>query len=209
MCEVYLVSREEDCSETVHLASKDRRWRTMAKENKSVRRGETGRRPVSGDGDERTHRTVPSSVERVPAHTAADVNEKIRRRTEQDIAYFGSAGAQAIERRLDELDREWDIERLLEANAAGAMLMGLSFAAVFNRKWIVLPAVVGGFLLQHAIQGWCPPMGLFRRLGVRTAQEIELERYALKAIRGDFKNVGEQATLTPADADRLLKFVEA
>ncbi len=152
---------------------------------------------------------VPSSVDRVPLHTAAGINDKIRRRTEQDIAYFGSAGPEAIEERLRELDREWDIERLLEANAAGIMLLGVGMAIFVSRKWIALPAIVGGFLLQHAIQGWCPPIELFRRLGVRTAQEIEQERYALKALRGDFKNIGESETLTPADAKRLLKFVEA
>jgi len=31
-----------------------------------------------------------------------------------------------------------------------------------------------------------PPVPLLRRLGVRTASEIEAERYALKAVRGDF-----------------------
>jgi hypothetical protein len=29
-------------------------------------------------------------------------------------------------------------------------------------------------------------MPLFRRFGVRTSREIERERYALKALRGDF-----------------------
>ncbi len=180
----------------------------MTTHEKTLRRNQTGKGKESGDGNRAEHK-IPSSVERVPAHTAPSANAKIRRRLEQDIAYFGSAGAEAIEERLRELDREWDIERLLEANAASVMLLGLSFAAFIDRKWLALPAVVGGFLLQHAIQGWCPPVELFRRLGVRTAQEIEQERYALKAIRGDFKNIGERETLTPVDARRLLKFVEA
>jgi hypothetical protein len=42
------------------------------------------------------------------------------------------------------------------------------------------------FLFQHAVQGWCPPVPLFRRLGVRTRKEIDAEKYALKAVRGDF-----------------------
>jgi len=53
-----------------------------------------------------------------------------------------------------------------------------------------LPAVVGTFLLQHAVQGWCPPLTVFRRLGFRTAGEIARERYALKAMRGDFAGLG-------------------
>lgn len=54
-----------------------------------------------------------------------------------------------------------------------------------------MPAVVAGFLLQHALQGWCPPLPVFRRLGFRTQAEIERERYALKALRGDFDKVTE------------------
>jgi hypothetical protein len=37
------------------------------------------------------------------------------------------------------------------------------------------------------VSGWYPLMPLFRRLGIRTAREIERERYALKALRGDFQ----------------------
>ena len=32
-------------------------------------------------------------------------------------------------------------------------------------------------------------MPIFRRLGFRTQPEIARERYALKAVRGDFENV--------------------
>jgi hypothetical protein len=54
--------------------------------------------------------------------------------------------------------------------------------------------IVASFLLQHAVQGWCPPVSIFRRLGVRTMREMDEERYALKALRGDFAGV-------PRDAD--------
>lgn len=91
-----------------------------------------------------------------------------------------------ISERIAQLEREWDIERVLEANAASVALIGLTLGATVNRHWFALPAVVAGFLLQHAIQGWCPPLPLFRRLGVRTASEIHREIVALKAMRGDF-----------------------
>jgi hypothetical protein len=58
-----------------------------------------------------------------------------------------------------------------------------------DKKWFIFPAVVAGFLLQHAVQGWCPPMPVFRRLGFRTQSEIDSERYALKTLRGDFRNL--------------------
>jgi hypothetical protein len=91
-----------------------------------------------------------------------------------------------IEHRLAELDREWDIERLLAANAASLALGGTLLGMVSHRSFLLLPAVVGTFLLQHALHGWCPPVPLFRSFGVRTSREIEQERHALKLIRGDY-----------------------
>jgi hypothetical protein len=49
--------------------------------------------------------------------------------------------------------------------------------------------MAGGFLIQQALRGDCPPYQLLRRLGFRTRQEIERERYALKALRGDFDRI--------------------
>jgi hypothetical protein len=136
---------------------------------------------------------IPSTVERVPQHTAEHINEQIRRQTERSIAQHAAGGDAAIERRLAELDREWDIERSLEANAATAVLLGVTLGATVNRRFFFFPAVVAGFLLQHALQGWCPPVPIFRRLGFRTSAEIDYERYALKALRGDFAHLSASA----------------
>ncbi len=128
---------------------------------------------------------VPSTVGRVPEHTANRINRKIQRATAENVGRVAAEGIDAIDRRLWELNREWDIERALEANASTAVLAGCLLGLAVNRKFFLLPTVVAGFLLQHAIQGWCPPLGLFRRLGIRTQAEIEFERYALMAIRDE------------------------
>ena len=135
---------------------------------------------------------LPTTVARVPNQTADHVNQRIREETEHRITQLKEAGPAAISRRLAELDAEWDIERTLEANAATASLIGLSLGATVDRKWFALPAVVAAFLLQHALQGWCPPLPVLRRLGFRTASEIDFERYALKALRGDFADLALQ-----------------
>ncbi|WP_425450405.1 hypothetical protein [Virgifigura deserti] len=96
---------------------------------------------------------------------------------------------------MQALDREWDIECALEANAASLALAGVALGAFLDRRFLILPALVTGFLLQHALQGWCPPLTFFRKCGFRTAAEIDQERYALKALLGDFAAL-------PADADR-------
>jgi hypothetical protein len=146
---------------------------------------------------------LPSTAERVPQHTREEYNEAIRRQTEENVARIASAGPAAINRRLAELDREWDIERTLEANAATVSLIGSALGFAVDRRFFALPVVVAGFLLQHALQGWCPPVPLFRHLGFRIASEIDYERYALKAIRGDFRNVrseGDGAGRRPEQA---------
>jgi hypothetical protein len=132
---------------------------------------------------------IPDTVNRVAQNTADQVNESIRAETDARIHDFSRRGPAAIARRLRELDEEWDIERVLEANAASVTLAGSLLALTVDRRWLLLPLAVGGFLLQHAVQGWCPPLIWFRRMGVRTAQEIEHERNALKALRGDYSVV--------------------
>jgi hypothetical protein len=146
----------------------------------------------------------PSTVERVPTHTASEINDQIQQQTEANIAHYGCQGIKQIDQRLHELEEEWDIERLLEANAATVSLIGLTLGATVDRRWLVIPAAVAGFLLQHALQGWCPPLPVFRRLGFRTASEIDYERYALKALRGDFQNIGKQSIQSNACASRDL-----
>ncbi len=107
--------------------------------------------------------------------------------------------------RLRELDREWDIERALEANAATLALAGAGLALSSDRRWAALPLVVAAFLLQHAVQGWCPPLPVLRRLGFRTVREIESERMALKALRGDFVGLRPGASERDTQAAHALQ----
>jgi hypothetical protein len=148
---------------------------------------------------------LPSTVARVPNHTSQRVNERIKDETEDRVAQCAAAGRKEIDRRLAELDQEWDVERTLEANAATVCLLGLTLGASVNRKWFLFPAAVAAFLLQHAVQGWCPPLPVFRRLGFRTASEIDYERYALKSLRGDFRGLSGAKGRTPSSAEHLVE----
>ncbi|EIC29909.1 hypothetical protein [Methylomicrobium album] len=126
------------------------------------------------------------SADRVRANTSEAINRRIDRAIEARVREYAQKSSVEITRRIDELDREWDIERLLETNASALAFTGLLLGITKNVKWLLLPAVVLPFLFQHAVQGWCPPVPLLRRLGVRTRKEIDREKYALKALRGDF-----------------------
>jgi uncharacterized protein (TIGR01244 family) len=151
-------------------------------------------------------RQLPPTTMRVAQNTPDEINRRIARDIEASIRWHALYPGE-IDRRLDELEREWDIERVLEANAATIALGGVLLGAFVDRRWLVLPAAVTAFLLQHAIQGWCPPVPMFRRLGIRTAAEIDRERYALKALRGDFMSV--QADSPPARARQASAAVSA
>lgn len=121
---------------------------------------------------------LPATVDRVQRHTSPEAAERIAELLRDSVRYH-AAHPEDIPRRLRELDREWDVERALATSSASVTLLGLVLGTTVNRKWLVLSAAAQGFFLQHALQGWCPPLPLFRNLGIRTAQEIETERYAL------------------------------
>ena len=142
---------------------------------------------------------LAATRERVAINTSEEVNQQIRQRTERSIMESIARGPDAIECRLDELDREWDIERVLETMAPTITLVGLVLGITKSRKWLFLSAFVQSFFLQHALQGWCPPVPVLRRLGFRTADEINEERYALKALRGDFKKLASSRKKVASD----------
>jgi hypothetical protein len=140
---------------------------------------------------------MPPTQQRVPLQSPPTANEEIR--TLMRARVIELAGKlEAIELRLAEIEQEWDVDRTFQANAAAVSLAGLLLSA-FSRKWALLPLIASGFLLQHAMTGWCPPVEFFRRMGVRTAREIEQERFALKALRGDFEGVRAEG-VDPYDA---------
>ncbi|MGE3772034.1 MAG: hypothetical protein AB7I32_03860 [Gammaproteobacteria bacterium] len=130
--------------------------------------------------------TIPATMERVERHTPPAVQRRIHARAQQRVHSLAGAPPHELTRRIEQLEREWDIERWLETNAATVSLIGIGLGSFVDKRWFALPAVVAGFLLQHAIQGWCPPLPVLRRLGVRTAAEINAEIVELRRLRGDF-----------------------
>ena len=125
---------------------------------------------------------IANSAQRVTSNTSAAVNQRLQEQMLARIARYKSY-PQGIPRRLRQLDREWDIERAIEMNSSIISLAGLGLTLTVDRRWIILPIAVQAFLLQHAIQGWCPPVPILRRLGFRTEHEIDQERQALRSLR--------------------------
>lgn len=136
----------------------------------------------------------PHTATRVQEHSPKAANRMIERETQGFIALYADASAEEIAERLAELDREWDIERMLQTNFAVVSGIGLALATMIDKRLALLSGIAARFMLQHSVQGWCPPLPVFRRLGVRTAAEISKERAALQALASRF------ATTAPTDA---------
>jgi hypothetical protein len=122
---------------------------------------------------------------------SAVIARQIRRGIEQRILYFADH-PEEIDERLEALDEEWSVERVLQVKASAAVLLGIGLGATRSRAWYLLPVAAAGVLIDQAIRRRTPATYLFRRLGLRTTREIEAERVALKALRGDFRGVGER-----------------
>ncbi len=139
------------------------------------------------------------NADRVRANTSEEINRRIDREMDARVQEYARRSPEDITRRINELDREWDMERLLETNASALAFTGLVLGVTHSKRWLIVPGIVLPFLFQHAVQGWCPPVPVFRRLGVRTREEIDREKYALKVLRGDF----EKAESLPRDEAAL------
>lgn len=138
--------------------------------------------------------------DRIRQNTASDVNACLDKQMERRIRFYSTQTRETISERIDELDREWDIERVLFVNASTLAMTGLALGLTRDKRFFAIPGVVLPFLFLHGVQGWCPPMPILRRMGFRSRNEIDREKYALKALRGDFDALTE---LGVEEADKM------
>lgn len=130
-----------------------------------------------------------NSEDPVQSSTDEALNEQIEAQAKLRVGGMSIQSTDEITRRIEALDAEWDIERWLGCQASALALSGLLLGLVRHKKYFLLPTLVLPLLLNHHLKGWCPPLAVFRRLGIRTRKEIDHEKYALKALRGDFADV--------------------
>lgn len=131
---------------------------------------------------------------RVRESTPDSLNQRVDNAIKHSIGRYKGRSKEEISERIRELDQEWSIERTLEVNASTLALSGTLLGAFVNKRWLILPGIVTTFLLQHGIQGWCPPLPIMRALGIRSRREIDEERYALKSLRGDFDDISPKSS---------------
>jgi hypothetical protein len=132
---------------------------------------------------------ITPTATRVEINTSDSVNERIRQSAERRLSEFEPRDTAAITQRLNELKREWDVERAIETEAPLMIAAGLGAGAWLDRRLTAVSAFAAGMLLLHNVQGWYPLLPVFRRAGLRTTREIADEAYELKSARGDFDDL--------------------
>jgi hypothetical protein len=128
--------------------------------------------------------SAKTRIQRFSDEMDTRIREQVKHQIECKVVHY-ARHPDEIDDRLRQLDNEWDVGRRLQANAAGIILGSIVLGRVF-RILRPLPLIASVFLLMHAIRRWAPPVLAMRRFGVRTREEIERERNALRALRGDF-----------------------
>src|SRR5687768_553578 len=130
--------------------------------------------------------TLAPAADRVRLNTSPEINNRIDQAMMKRVWEYAKKPREEITARIAELDREWDLERVLETGAGTLALGGVVLSGLKSRFWLLLPAAVLGCLLQHSLTRRSAAVQLVRALGVRTRREIDAEKYALRMLRGDF-----------------------
>jgi hypothetical protein len=144
---------------------------------------------------------IPPTTIRAALYTDPALDCEIREKTINELRSVQDANVDVINNRLDVLEGEWDMERSLETGASAFAVAGTILGFARGKKWFLLSGAAGAFLLMHAVKGWCPPVTIFRRLGVRTSHEIANERIVLKMMRKDFEHL-------PLDVREMMEIAE-
>lgn len=150
---------------------------------------------------------LTSTSKRVPIHimpsTSADVDVLVPR----FIPVERPSRTPVIDRRLAELGGQATAEQLLSLAGALVLLAGLVLGILVDAWYFLMPAAVGAVQLQQVLFGWCPPVELLRAFGWRTTAELLEQRFALKALRGDFTDVSAIGLTVEERARRALDAV--
>lgn len=123
-------------------------------------------------------------------------------RTLDNIRFYGSLGREGIDERIRALEDEWDVERAVMVALSGAGVAGLIVGLVGSRVWRLLAWIALPLLFLFAQDKWKPSNGILKSLGLRSRKDILEEKYALKALRGDFRKVEIEPEEAVADKDR-------
>lgn len=117
----------------------------------------------------------------------------INRDTLRSIQHYSGRPIQLLGKRIEELEEEIPLEALVYRGGALMTIGGLTLLFLRGKSraaWLFAVAI-GALQLQYSYQGGNALTDILRKRGYRSRKEIEAEKYALQALRGDFAAFGE------------------
>lgn len=105
------------------------------------------------------------------------------------VRRLAEAGPTAIDERLAQLDRAWTAGRASKATMGVLIVAGLILGLTIDPVWLVLPLAGGVILAEHLFTRQSLVGAAFRAMGLPSGADVEQEKLALKALRGDFKHL--------------------
>lgn len=128
---------------------------------------------------------IQSTTERVESNTSEAHREELDQQLRETISRYRNADRQQIDKRIAELDQEWDVERMIEVEAPLMIGLGAGLGLLRSPKWFGLSAAAAVMVILHNTRGWYPLLPIFQRMGIRSQNDIEQERSALRVLRKD------------------------
>lgn len=132
--------------------------------------------------------TMTTQIERNPFGASRTMDRRAEAAIGAQLRYC-AGNRRRIEGRLRELAQERDLESVLESNASLVASLGFVAGALVNRRLPSVPVSWTASLVRLAATNLLPMVSLFRRMGLRTSREIEIERMALRLMLGDLKRI--------------------
>ncbi|MFW6224259.1 MAG: hypothetical protein ACOC4R_01230 [Bacteroidota bacterium] len=142
-------------------------------------------------------------MDMIRENTGEEINRRIDRYIEDNIRYYATQAEDIITGRINTLEKEWDVQKLVQAIDSGIGLGSILLGVLGSKKWWFVTTLAAASSGMSAVKGWSPCTMALRRMGFRTRQEIDREKYALKALRGDFNE------LTKHEPDKVDERIKA
>jgi hypothetical protein len=128
---------------------------------------------------------ITATIDKVERNTAPQLNEKFESQAQRNVSRYIGSDRNTIDQRLQELEREWTVERMIEVEAPSMIGLGIALGLTQDKKWFALSAMAASMVILHNLKGWYPMLPFFRRLGLRSQSEIDREHMAMRVLRGD------------------------
>lgn len=111
-------------------------------------------------------------------HTESRNESGTREQGNQTVSRQGGSN---IEKKIEELESEWTVERIKEVAGAAFVLLGVFLAVKNRRKLEEFGQKVASVLGVESLNDWTPPEGLLNMLGIRKQDEVDTELQKLQS----------------------------